>query len=197
MKKLNKLFLALLLAAFIMPAFQSCKKGPNDPAISLKSRTSRLSGTWSLTKGSEMNVSGTSTTTTTYSTGSFTVVSGSSSYTGTYTWEWVIDKAGTYTMTRTRTITGASDTYKDEGHWFWADGNKDDNIKNKQMVCMRSEKRTYTDASGTDIFNETFGSLTTYMVDKLSTKETVLKRAYSYSSTSTSSDTEEYTLTKK
>lgn len=197
MKKLNKLFLALLLAAFVMPAFQSCKKGPNDPAISLVSRTSRLAGTWSLTKGTETSVSGTTTTTTTYNGGSFTVVSGSSSYTGSYTCEWVIDKKGTYVMTRTRTVTGASDTYKDEGKWYWADKNKTDNIKSKQMLCLRSERRTYTDASGTDIYSEVFGDLTTFMLDKLSSKEIVMKRAYSYTSTSTSSETDEMTLTAK
>lgn len=49
MKKFSKLFgLALLSASFLMPTLNSCKTGENDPGISLRSRDSRLSATWSL-----------------------------------------------------------------------------------------------------------------------------------------------------
>ncbi len=40
--------LALLAISFI---FQDCKKGPNDPAISLRSRKARMEGKWSLRSG--------------------------------------------------------------------------------------------------------------------------------------------------
>ena len=36
--------------------FTSCKKGPNDPAFSLRSRKARLTGNWSLVSGSKIEV---------------------------------------------------------------------------------------------------------------------------------------------
>ena len=47
MKKIS-LLSTILLAAFAI-SFQSCKRGENDPTISFKSRTERLSGEWKLT----------------------------------------------------------------------------------------------------------------------------------------------------
>lgn len=70
MKKITMSVLMLAAVAFVMP---SCKKGENDPAISFKSRDSRMAGEWSLTKMSsedkdvdvDVQTNNTSTTTTT------------------------------------------------------------------------------------------------------------------------------------
>lgn len=52
MKKLNKVLLVAATLAIVFPLFESCKKGPNDPGISLKSRDSRISAVWTLSGGS-------------------------------------------------------------------------------------------------------------------------------------------------
>ena len=46
--KTRKFLVGALALALVAPAFQSCKKGEEDPFISLKSRTSRITGTWTL-----------------------------------------------------------------------------------------------------------------------------------------------------
>lgn len=45
-------FAAFALVALAIPTFTGCKKGENDPGISVKSRDSRISGVWKLTGGS-------------------------------------------------------------------------------------------------------------------------------------------------
>lgn len=49
--KFSKTLLLLVLASFLI--FPSCKKGENDPFLSLRSRKNRLSGEWVLKSGSE------------------------------------------------------------------------------------------------------------------------------------------------
>ena len=46
MKKIKQLSTIILLAAIIFPSIQSCKKYPNGPLISFRSRTERVSNTW-------------------------------------------------------------------------------------------------------------------------------------------------------
>lgn len=48
MKTMKNVLTAVLIAAFIMPVMQGCKKGEEDPGISFKSRNKRVTGTWTL-----------------------------------------------------------------------------------------------------------------------------------------------------
>ncbi len=49
MKTKNKLsVLAILFIALAMPTIQSCKKYPDGPAVSFRSRTERVSNTWKI-----------------------------------------------------------------------------------------------------------------------------------------------------
>ncbi|PCJ82765.1 MAG: hypothetical protein COA57_13045 [Flavobacteriales bacterium] len=48
MKTLSNITVGLLVAAFVIPAFNGCKRGEEDPSISLKSRNKRVTGTWTL-----------------------------------------------------------------------------------------------------------------------------------------------------
>ncbi len=60
---------SLALAAVVLvsgASFTACKKGENDPGLSLSSRKSRLVGEWTLSKGEDKSTSGSSTTTTTF-----------------------------------------------------------------------------------------------------------------------------------
>lgn len=71
MKNLRKFVLIALAAAFVVPVLDSCKKGEEDPALSLKSRKGRLKGEWKVDsyevnevdESSNTSVSGITTTT--------------------------------------------------------------------------------------------------------------------------------------
>ena len=44
MKTLKRISFLAIAALFFAPTFQSCKKGEEDPGLSLRSRTARLAG---------------------------------------------------------------------------------------------------------------------------------------------------------
>jgi len=48
MKTMKNVLSAVLIAALIMPVMQGCKKGPEDPGISLKSRDKKIVGIWNM-----------------------------------------------------------------------------------------------------------------------------------------------------
>jgi len=70
-KKMKNVLSAALIVVLIMPAMQSCKKGAEDPFISLRSRDSRIQGNWVLV---EVNRTRTQTTTNSTTNSTTTVV---------------------------------------------------------------------------------------------------------------------------
>lgn len=48
MKTIKNIFIAIAATALVMPLFNGCKKGAEDPFLSLKSREKRIEGTWTL-----------------------------------------------------------------------------------------------------------------------------------------------------
>lgn len=53
MRKLTNLLVVLSIGALLSPALQSCKKGDEDPALSLRSRKGRLAGDWEVSSYEE------------------------------------------------------------------------------------------------------------------------------------------------
>lgn len=196
MKKLKIMLLVLIGLAMIAP-MNSCKKGADDPLISLKSRKARLAGEWKVTSWSETYTSGTSTTTYNYADGTITYNSGTVTQTGTFTWDWTIEKDGTYNYKRSTTWSGVTNSYEEDGNWFFTSGNKDNDVKNKEFVCFQSTKRVYTDASGTDSYTEEGTDLKWYRLTQLKSKEIVGETDQTYTGSSTSSTKVKFVLTAK
>jgi hypothetical protein len=195
---MKRVFVVMLAAAFMLPAMYSCKKGANDPFLSLKSRAARIAGDWKITKATYTQISGTSTTTQNFDNGTVTEISGGSSSSGTYTWEYSIDKKGTYKFTRTITAGGFTDIYAEEGKWVFANKNKNEDLKNKEMVCFQSTRRTYTSGSTTNIYTEEGNEFDWLLLDKLSSKEILATYSNTWMSGSTSNSvTAEITFTTK
>ncbi len=48
MKTTKKVMIALAVAALVAPTLESCKKGENDPGLSLRSRKGRVAGEWTV-----------------------------------------------------------------------------------------------------------------------------------------------------
>ncbi|MEI6766094.1 MAG: hypothetical protein WCM76_10655 [Bacteroidota bacterium] len=197
MKNISKFVLVLLIAACAMPAFQSCKKGDNDPGISFKSRKSRLVGEWNVTKGKLTQTSGGSVATMTYDGSSYSVTSGGTTTTGTYTFEYSILKDGKYTSKETRTVAGATTSYSYEGFWYFLDANKNLQAKNKERVAFQCTKYTYTSGTTTTIQTYTGDNPDEYYLDELKGKEMIWKRSLSATGGSTTTIDYEYTLTLK
>lgn len=145
MKKLSFLFLFVLI-------FSACKKGENDPFLSLKSRDARIQGTWVLKESSHTEQNSNNISSSSYSetyNGSLITVAetGYPTYSVSYTSEIKIEKGGNYM--NTTVING--DTYTTEGSWWWLTDNK-----KKTRLSMDDDYNSYE-------------------IDRLTNKELVLK----------------------
>ncbi len=142
----KKLFVLGLSVLMIASIFSSCKKGEEDPTLSLLSRKARITGVWKLTSAnySEMG----SNYTITYSfdgsilTTNYDYSGWDGSENSSYSVILTINKDNTYKIEETedndKTIT--------EGYWFFAPANKEEDIKNKERVIFQKTK--YTDEDG-------------------------------------------------
>jgi len=190
---MKRVLLVLLVALIAIPTFQSCKKGADDPAISLKSRKARLVGEWDLSKGTLTKNNNGTLSTETYTE---TAISYSGGGSVNYTEKMEIVKDGTFKHTIVQN--GANEI--DEGQWYFMDGNKDKKIKDKEAVAFTITKITYTPAGGNTVIGTYVGVAPDFVwrLDELKSKEIIV--IYDESSNqggATSSTTGTMTYTKK
>jgi len=165
-----------LIAIAGLTTLTGCKKGENDPVLSLKSRKARISGEWKLNSGTITETfsgsGGSGTALTTY-TGSSKTVNGS---TVTYTETLTIEKDGTFEVE----IIEDGDISTVSGNWFFSGKNKDGDLKNKEAVIFSELK--YTSSSGTDTYSGLYGDQI-LMIDQLKNKELIFKGSSTYQQT--------------
>lgn len=197
---MKRLVLVFLIAALSIPAFQACKKGENDPSISLKSRKARLLGEWKLTAGAITENNGSTITNFTYN-GSTVVVSGSVNGSWAYTQSVKFNKDGSFVLT----VFEDGDQSVFDGNWYFLSANKEEDLKEKEAISLYYKKITETPAGGTPsvIMVEGFANLgyyngigATYKIDKLSSKEIILLVDYVLTTSSTMSRKGTLTFTK-
>ncbi len=189
MRKVISLF--TLSAIVIALVFTGCKKGENDPFLTLKSRTARLTNDWKLSSEDYTTVqTGTwfgsdYTTTTLYSFDgtsekqTITTSQGGSSTTSsnsyTYSLEISFEKDGTYKKTE---INDGNATIT-EGNWIWMSKNKDKKLKNKEAIVMTVTKYTDKDGNVTTYDGKSNMADNIFVFDKLASDELVIALDYS------------------
>lgn len=185
---------AILLAGFAF-SFQSCKRGDNDPGLSLKSRTARLKGDWKLTDKSVTlseatnvgsNTISSKTTTGNYAGGQETVlindVTGSNPVTTIlrkYDFDITFDESGTYEYTfNVYRPTGntvqpyINYVYVNTGVWTWLDQGKD-----KLGLSLSSDFAPQIPDSLNPKTLFPYMTDGSYYVDRLASSELVIKRS--------------------
>ena len=180
---MKKIIVAGIAIIALSVSIVSCKKGENDPFLSLKSRKARVVGEWTLTKveGTYSDIdpadaSNSTSSTTTYSNGLETVTttdgSGNSSVqTDSYTVDYSFTKDQKYTITTTRGTT----VDVEEGDWLFMGKNKTDKIKNKEGIYLI--KKTTSSTSGGVTVSSPYTGVSNGMpilIDQLKSKEIVL-----------------------
>lgn len=160
MKKVKIALLALIATVLILPA---CKKGADDPFLSLRSRDGRMEGNWTLSavSGTHIDYATTNTTTTdTYNGSVYTsTTTGSSPESATGTYTMVISKHGVVTWSSSIAQSGSSDVQTGTGEWYWSNSDK-----NKEFF--------YIDGAGSNGF---FPGGATFYVDKCSHSTMILE----------------------
>lgn len=182
--------LALAALVSIIIGIPACKKGENDPGFSLKSRKSRLAGTWTLKTATWTHGD----TTTVYDGDSLAITLDSTTNTIAMTNSFQFDKDGTYgeitvtdfptnwqgngqpAFTQTETIAGI---------WNFTGGGG--GVKSKsQLLLQITERTTSASNSGSNVITTAYSGQTlafVYDIDRLASKELTLK--YDLTTTST------------
>ncbi|HEU4718824.1 MAG TPA: hypothetical protein VFU15_13365 [Bacteroidia bacterium] len=176
MKNIVKISLAGMMLSSL--AFVGCKKGPDDPFMSLHTRKGRVVGDWTLKAGTETMSNGSSTTTYTWDGTNITVTQGSNSSTNGETVTVNFEKDGTYKMVTTDTYTtpfAYTDTQTSTGTWNFTGKIGDD--KNKDHIVMRELSNTDVVAAGssttttTSSYTGDSAPATVWYLDELKNKE--------------------------
>ena len=133
MRVFKKTIIVLLVGAVLVSFLDSCKKGEDDPAISLKSRTARLKGEWELVSGVGSYVNPNYTYTVTYSGTTATTTQGSNSSTRPYSEKHEFGKNNVYKYT----LSDDNSMKFTEGFWTFIGGY--DDYSKKEMVLVRTK----------------------------------------------------------
>jgi hypothetical protein len=183
----KRLLLMLFSLYILLINFTSCKKGENDPAISLRSRKARLVGDWKLKEGIETITYSTGEVETSTYNGSVKVLvkTGEPTETTVYNAEINFRKDGYYTMT----TTDDDELRVIDGNWYFGTKNKNLDVKNKETLYLITEKYTYSNSGGTPHVIEMTGTYalsfpTVWQIDRLSNKELVILTDFTYSTSS-------------
>lgn len=171
-------FLKVMIVLFIgVLTLEGCRKGENDPLISLRSRDARVTGEWKLVEFestrtevySEDNTTLTVVRTDNYD-GSIwtrTTSGGTDSYS--YSQDLIIEKDGKYTYK----VSNDGDREEANGRWSWLDDAKNkrrillddiyniDQLKNSEMIFTEDRESSSVDSDGPS-YKETYTSTARY-----------------------------------
>lgn len=185
-----------------MANLSSCKKGENDPFLSLKSRKARVVGEWTVTmeEGKSQDISkisfgGVTVTTTTNETSTYngtlftsTSVTASSAggnplentYNDVYTQSYTFEKDGSFSLETV--YTGQNYTEKIEGTWAFVGKSKTAELKNKEAIALSVTKYSDIDNGVTTTYSATgFDDSIIIAIDRLKNKEMVFIQESTYS----------------
>ncbi len=190
MKTLVKASFIVAVAAIV---FTGCKKGENDPFLSLKSRTSRLSKEWKLTSAdytttNKTTVGGVNYTSTNHYTYDGTdmnlassVTLGTNTTTSNNSSPFSISIEFTKEGSFEQTVNDDGDVSIDAGYWSWLLKNKDLELSNKEAIVISFASNSDYTYTGTSISpNEVM------VFDKLASDEFII--SYDYTETYTDGD---------
>jgi len=160
MKNKKRLFLIIVIISF---SLTNCKKGEDDPFLSLRSRKNRICGEWTLKSGNQTQKNSNSEIVQTWD-GNYRYIS---SDTIPYQEKWTINKNGTIEISTTTTSTNTI-----EGTWSFGNKDKGRDIKNKETWLVRITKiHTYQWPGLLEIsYSGTLGQVYSYTLKELSNK---------------------------
>lgn len=193
--------------------FTSCKKGENDPFLSLRSRKARLTGEWTLKEGVETHTNTSSSGTivlekrftetekTETVDGENPKVSRIDSYNLTFEKDGKFQNVIVLTLLSNSGVTitnQVTTTQTIDGVWSFYGGNKDQEIKNKEAVVMEAVASDYSQSDGewpSSVTYTGFSDGEVWFIDQLKNKEIILKKDVSLTHDSGSIEASSYSMT--
>jgi len=189
---MKRMLITLSTTIIIIVLYSSCKKGPDDPFISLLSRKERISGYWKISTATESYGDSTITETDTYNAdGTLLIALPGSSLSGTYVWTYQINKDGSYSIFRNLYIPNYSSlNYEEDGNWYFLSKNKAEGLKNKECIAFQATEIIENNIT----YKYEVSNPTIYIIDELKSKEVILKADRNCTETNVSTLTQNMVL---
>jgi len=158
------LSLSFWVMVLVLLPLTACKKGDNDPFLSLRSRKNRVCGKWKLSKGKLMtsvtdnNVQTSSSRTAVYEEFqvTYTQMPGNTTWKNNRSEILTFDEDGSFTQTIIETPVGSLSTQTQvEGRWAFYGRNDKEELKNQEALSISVTSNT-----------QTTGSTSTYYTDE-------------------------------
>jgi hypothetical protein len=167
---------ALTLSTFV---FDGCKKGEDDPFMSIHTRKGRMVGDWKVTQGNGNDVGFTGTSSWTYDGTTKTTTVGSLSGTETIGMTYNFEKDGSCTMVTTTTTTNPNNVETETVTGTWNFTGKIGDDKNKDHIVVReltdTDVNTNPSSSTTTTYTGDNGPVQSMYIDELKNKEIIFK----------------------
>lgn len=180
---MKKIIALSFTTALIVSSIVSCKKGENDPFLSLRSRKARLEGSWKVS-AQELDqtsvINGVTTRkmatydgvmeieTTTITNGTLVTTQVDTNY---YEYTLTVKKDGNYTQLIKNNNNLELEQF--DGTWMFVGKSKLNNLKNKEAVLFTKTKSTILSNGFTNVVDYTDLSGTTVLIDQLKSKEMI------------------------
>ena len=188
-----KRYLNLTIAAvvIVIVSYSCLRKGDNDPLVSLRTRTNRLTGTWKLISGIETtnytSNGSTSTSDIIYEPGIKKMTASGSEIIKSYSNNITFEKKNNFT----RIVVEDFDEIKDIGSWTFLQKNKDQELRKKEAFLV---SLTQNETNGIRTVNSGLFLSELFIIDRLSNKELTLKGKTTENYTSGDVEVKEYEL---
>tara|TARA_B110000037_G_C16952562_1_gene437474 strand:- start:133 stop:717 length:585 start_codon:yes stop_codon:yes gene_type:complete len=188
-----KRYLNLTIAALVivLVSFSCLRKGDNDPLVSLRTRTNRLTGTWKLISGIETtnytSNGSTSTSDIIYEPGIKKMTASGSEIIKSYSNNITFEKKNNFT----RIIVEDFDEIKDIGSWTFLQKNKNQELKKKEAFLVSI---TQNETNGIRTVNSGLFLSELFIINRLTNKELNLKGKTTENYTSGDVEVKEYEL---
>ena len=192
-----KFILQITTLTAIVLLVGSCRKGENDPWLTLRTRKARLTGEWQLVSGfrKEETPSNHSSNTSIYSeeaVSAYYVTSGGSSESEFKITEnkLIFSRDGTFERKVSTIRNGLEFISKNTGIWTFLGRNSNQKLKNKEAIMFSefSDENFTIDSGDTSVFSYDHTGLSAdyniWLIDRLSNKELIFKGYYETTSNS-------------
>jgi hypothetical protein len=126
----------------LIPVFNSCKKGDEDPAFSFYSRKHRLCQDWTFSFYKRIEQNNDTIISYTFDGASWIKVEANQTYISSATMKISFSKDGSYLWDQTIATADSTYTYNEEGSWYFTGGGKDSDTKYKELLAMQKTKVT-------------------------------------------------------
>ena len=142
MKTFRRLVVVVLAAMIMIPIFNACKKGAEDPSLSFYSRKHRLCQDWGFSFYKRVEQTNSNSTSYEFDGASFVTMYANYHYIAHATMKISFSKNGTYLWDQYVSTDTSTCSYKEEGSWYFSGGSKDSDTKSKELLGLQPTKET-------------------------------------------------------